>query len=61
METQLQAQLFNWFWKKDRKFTVEEVRDLVQRINTFNCGAIDEYLTRHTNMVFEEWLKEKQQ
>jgi len=56
-----QAQLLDWFWKKERKFTIEEVRDLVDRICEFNCGAIDEYLTRHADSTFEEWLKEKQQ
>ncbi len=56
-----EAQLFDWFWKKERKFTVDEVRDLVERICEFNCGAIDEHLTKHADGVFEEWLKEKQQ
>ena len=53
-------ELFNWFGKKEVAFTEEEVRDLVDRICEFNCGAIDLYLTRHAKHVLEEWMKEKQ-
>ena len=51
--------LFDWFWKKEIKFTVADVEELVEKIKVFNAGAIDTYLTKHTDKVFEEWLKEK--
>lgn len=54
-------ELFDWFWKKETKFSIDEVRNLVDRICEFDCGAIDEYLTRHAEKTFEAWLKEKQQ
>lgn len=50
-------ELFDWLW--ERKFTMEEIKDLVERIKQFNCGAIDEYLTRHADRVLEDWLQEK--
>lgn len=53
-------ELLNWFWKKEQKFSLDEVRDLVDRICDFNCGAIDLYLTRHAKHTLEEWLNEKQ-
>ena len=54
-------ELFDWFWKKETKFNIDEVKDLVDRICEFNCGAIDDYLTKHAKHTLEEWLKEKQQ
>lgn len=51
--------LFDWFWKKEVKFTVADVEELVEKIKVFNAGAIDVYLTKHTDKTFEEWLKEK--
>jgi len=47
-----------WWWNKEKKFTVEEIADLLERVNTFNCGAIDAYLTNHVEKVFKEWLAE---
>jgi hypothetical protein len=55
----MQKNLFDWFWKKEIKFTVEEVQELIEAVKVFNAGAIDPYLTKHTDKVFEEWLKEK--
>lgn len=51
--------LFDWFWKKEIKFTVADIEELVEKIKVFNAGAIDPYLTKHADKVFEEWLKEK--
>lgn len=52
-------ELFDWFFEKESTFTVEEVGELVERICDFNCGAIDDYLTKHANKTFEAWLEEK--
>ena len=50
------------FWtpwaKKDKTFTSEQVRDLLERVKLFNAGAIDAYLTKHVEKAFEEWAKE---
>jgi hypothetical protein len=46
-------------WKKKQKtFTPDQVKDLLERIKAFNAGAIDAYLTKHVDKVFEEWAKE---
>lgn len=47
-----------WWWNKEKKFTVEEIADLLERVNVFNCGAIDQYLANHVEKVFKEWLAE---
>jgi hypothetical protein len=51
---------FWWWGEKDKTYTAEEIRDLLDRVNDFNCGAIDDYLTKHVDKVFDEWLKEKE-
>lgn len=53
----MQKELFDWFWKKEKKFGVEEIRLLLEDIKQFNCGAIDEYLSRHVDEAFEKWLE----
>ena len=51
-------QLFGWF-SSEKKYTADEVRELLERIKDFNCGAIDEYLTKHVDNAFAEWINEK--
>jgi len=50
------------FWtpwtKKQKTFTPEQVKDLLERVKEFNAGAIDAYLTKHVDNVFEKWAKE---
>ena len=55
----MEKEISFWWWKKDRNFTLEEVADLLERVNVFNAGAIDAYLTKHVEKVFHEWLAEK--
>ena len=50
--------IFGWWRKKERTFTVEEVEVLVNRIREFNCGAIDAYLDKHMDKTLAAWLKE---
>jgi len=53
--------ILNWLRpNKEKKFTAEEVRDLVERIKEFNAGCVDKQLTRHADNAFEQWLNEKQ-
>ena len=53
---------FWWKWKaKEKTFTVEQVADLVEKIKVFNAGCIDAYLTKHTDNVFKQWVKENTQ
>ena len=54
-------ELFDWFFSNERTFTADEVEELVVKICDFNCGAIDEYLTKHANEAFDKWLEAKQQ
>jgi len=50
------------FWtpweKKKKTFTSEQVKYLLERVKEFNAGAIDAYLTKHVDNVFEAWAKE---
>lgn len=49
----------NFWWKKERKFTLEEVKELLEKIKGFNCGAIDKYLDHHVEVALKEWASEK--
>lgn len=51
------CEFLDWWWKKDRTYTKEEVAALLEEVKKFNCGAIDQYLDRHVNKVFQEWAK----
>lgn len=45
---------WNWFQKK---YTIDEVMELVDKIKDFNAGAIDNYLSEHVDKVLDEWKK----
>lgn len=49
---------WDWWKKKERAFTVDEIKVLVDKIKMFNAGAIDEYLTKHVDKSFDEWSEE---
>ena len=51
-----QTNFFGWF-SSDKKFTVEEVKQLLENVKEFDCGAIDEYLTKHVDKEFQKWLE----
>jgi len=44
-----------WWSDSERKYTLEEIRDLVERIKEFDAGCIDEYLSQHVEKVYAEW------
>lgn len=50
------------FWtpwaKKEKTFTTQQVKELLDKIKEFNAGAIDAYLTKHVDDVFEAWAKQ---
>jgi hypothetical protein len=48
-------ELFGWFTKK---YTGEEVKELLEEVKRFNCGAIDQYLTNHVDRAFEKWVED---
>jgi hypothetical protein len=52
--TEEKKELFGWFAKK---YTGEEVKELLDEVKKFNCGAIDEYLTKHVDSAFEAWVE----
>ena len=54
---QEKKELFGWF-SSDRKFTKEEVQDLLERVKEFNAGCIDEHLSKHVDVAFEAWAKD---
>lgn len=49
------------FWglweKKEKTFTSNQVKELLDEVKQFNAGAIDDYLTKHVDKVFECWAK----
>ncbi len=47
--------LFGWF-SGEKKFTVQEVKQLLESVKEFNCGAIDQHLTKHVDTAFANWL-----
>ena len=55
----MKKELFDWFCKKEKKFTVTEINDLVEKIKGFNAGAVDQYLTNHVDKTYETWLEGK--
>lgn len=48
-------QLFGW---GEKKYTKDDVLKLMESIKTFNCGAIDAYLSKHVDKAYKEWLKD---
>ncbi|MHA2060494.1 MAG: hypothetical protein ACW976_06930 [Candidatus Ranarchaeia archaeon] len=40
---------------KEKKYTLEEVKELCERIKEFNAGCIDELLSKHVDKKLEEW------
>lgn len=52
---------WDWFRRnnKNKTFTADEVKILLEEIKQFNCGAIDAYLSKHVDQVCEKWLKLK--
>ena len=46
--------LFGW---GEKKYTKEQIATLLEDIKSFNCGAIDGYLTKHVDKVYKEWIK----
>lgn len=50
-------ELFGWFGS-DKKFTEENVKELIERVKEFNAGCIDEYLSKHVDEIFKKWLEE---
>lgn len=46
-------------FKKEQKFTLEQVQELVEKIKEFNSGAIDHHLTKHVDNAFQEWIKKE--
>jgi len=51
------------FWgswrKKEKTFTSDQVKELLEEIKKFNAGAIDAYLTKHVDKAFEDWAKKQ--
>jgi hypothetical protein len=48
---------WNWlFGNHKTTYTKEEIDSLIEEIKHFNAGAIDEYLSRHVDRVYSEWL-----
>lgn len=49
------------FWtpwkKKEKTFTSEQVKELLDEIKKFNAGAIDQYLTNHVDNVLKLWAE----
>lgn len=49
---------WGWFEEKEQTFTVDQVKDLCEKIKEFNAGAIDAYLTNHVDSTVNKWLED---
>lgn len=51
-------EFLDWLFgkKEEKEFTVQDVEELIEKIKEFNAGCIDEYLSRHVDKVFYQWL-----
>lgn len=53
---------FWWPWwdtnESKKTYTVEEIKELLEKVKEFDAGCIDQYLTEHVDRVFEKWLEE---
>lgn len=38
--------------------SIAQVTDLVEKIKQFNAGVIDQFLSKHVDETFENWLKQ---
>jgi hypothetical protein len=54
-KTATKKEFFGW---GEKKYTEKQMQSLLEKIKSFNCGAIDGYLTKHVDCVFKEWIKE---
>jgi hypothetical protein len=50
--------LFGWFSNKEQQFSLEQIKELVEKIKIFNAGAIDHLLTKHVDEVFQKWVEQ---
>lgn len=38
--------------------SIAQVTELVEKIKQFNAGVIDQFLSKHVDETFENWLKQ---
>ncbi len=43
-----------WWWGK-KKYTAEQIQELVYGIKEWSSGAIDDYEEKYIDEVFENW------
>ena len=41
--------------KPKKKYSDEDVMDLIEKIKIFNAGAIDDYLSNHVDEAYNTW------
>jgi hypothetical protein len=51
--THKEGQMFEWLFGKT--YTEKQIDELLDMIEAFNAGAVDDPLSRHIAMVYEEW------
>lgn len=44
------------FWWFEKKYSKDEIDQLIKEIKVFNAGAIDVYLSNHVDKVYKEWM-----
>lgn len=50
--------IFEWFFRKEETtYTQAQIDELMATIKEFNAGVIDEYLTKHVDKVYAQWLE----
>lgn len=48
-----------YFWTKwfEKKYTLNEVKELLSKIKEFKAGIIDTHLNKHIDNKFNEWIE----
>ncbi len=48
-----------WSWLLEKKYTLNEVKELIEYIKAFNAGVVDEHLNKHIDKCLDLWLDKK--
>lgn len=61
MSEEKHVELFDWWLKKEETFKLSDIEELLENVKKFNCGAIDDYLSKHVDTTLVEWLEIKRE
>jgi hypothetical protein len=50
-----------WKWLRERRYTLNEIKELIVEIKKFNAGIIDPLLDKHVDKALSKWIEDHQQ